>query len=385
MDLVFSPEQEELRASLRRFLSEKSPMSAVRALMDGPVGYDPAVWRQMAQQLGLQGLALPEKYGGSGYGFVELAVVQEELGRALLPGPFTSTVVLAAHAVLDAADPAAAEELLPGIADGSTIATLAAAGADGRWDPGAPALSAEPVSAGWVLRGTVGQVPDGHLAGLVLASARTTAGPSLFAVDGSAANLTRTPRATLDQTSRLARLEFDGVAARLVGADGAAGSTLRRTLDRAAVALALEQVGGAQRALEMAVEYAKVRQQFDRPIGSFQAVGQRVADAYIQVLALRLALWNAAWKLDAGADPDVELDTDAEWDEGAVASAVAIAKFWAAEAGHHVAHTAVHVHGGAGIDVEHQVHRHFLAAKRAEFELGGATAQLRTLGTILAR
>jgi alkylation response protein AidB-like acyl-CoA dehydrogenase len=166
---------------------------------------------------------------------------------------------------------------------------------------------------------------------------------------------------------------------------GADDGTIGWVMRRATVALCAFQLGVLERALQLTAEYASARTQFDRPIGSFQAVGQRVADAYIQVLALRLALWNAAWKLDAGADPDVELDTDAEWDEGAVASAVAIAKFWAAEAGHHVAHTAVHVHGGAGIDVEHQVHRHFLAAKRAEFELGGATAQLRTLGTILAR
>jgi alkylation response protein AidB-like acyl-CoA dehydrogenase len=356
VDLVFSPEQEELRASLRRFLSEKSPMSAVRALMDGPVGYDPAVWRQMAQQLGLQGLALPEKYGGSGYGFVELAVVQEELGRALLPGPFTSTVVLAAHAVLDAADPGAAEELLPGIADGSTIATLAAAGADGRWDPGAPALSAEPVSAGWVLRGTVGQVPDGHLAGLVLASARTTAGPSLFAVDGSAANLTRTPRATLDQTSRLARLEFDGVAARLVGADGAAGSTLRRTLDRAAVALALEQVGGAQRALEMAVEYAKVRQQFDRPIGSFQALKHKAADVLVQVESARAAAYYATW---AVARDSEELP--------AVAS---LAKAYCSDAFFAAAAENIQIHGGIGFTWEHDAHLYFKRAAATKLFLG---------------
>ena len=356
MDLVFTPEQEQLRASVRRFLAEKSPITAVRALMDGPVGYDPAVWRQMAEQLGLQGLALPEKFGGSGYGFVELAVVQEELGRALLPGPFSSTVVLAAHAVLDAADPAAAEELLPGIADGSTIATLAAAGEGGRWDPEAPALSAEPAGDGWVLRGSVDQVPDGHLPGLVLAAARTAAGPSLFAVGAEAQGLTRTALPTLDQTSRLARLDFAEVPARLVGTDGAAGSTLRRTLDRAAVALALEQVGGAQRALEMAVDYAKVRKQFDRPIGSFQALKHKAADVLLQVESARAAAYYATWAVARDSDE--------------VPAVSSLAKAYCSDAFFAAAAENIQIHGGIGFTWEHDAHLYFKRAAATKLFLG---------------
>ena len=356
MDLVFSPEQEQLRASLRRFLTEKSPLAAVRALMDDPAGHDPAVWRQMAQQLGLQGLALPEKYGGSGYGFVELAVVQEEIGRALLPSPFRGSVVLAAHAVLDAADASAAEELLPGIADGTTIATLAASGADGRWDPEAPGLTAEHSGEGWVLRGTDAQVPYGHLAGLVVAAAVTAKGPSLFAVDGSAPGLVRTPLPTLDQTERLARLEFDGVAGRLVGAEGAAASSLRRTLDRAAVALALEQVGGAARALEMAVDYAKVRQQFDRPIGSFQAIKHKAADVLLQVESARAAAYYATWAVARDSDE--------------VPAVASLAKAYCSDAFFAAAAENIQIHGGIGFTWEHDAHLFLKRATATKLFLG---------------
>lgn len=369
MDLVFSPEQEELRASLRRFLAEKSPLPAVRALMDDPLGHDPAVWRQMAGQLGLQGLALPEKHGGSGYGFVELAVVLEELGRALLPGPFRASVVLAAHAVLDAADVAAAEELLPGIADGSTIATLAASGADGRWDPDDPGLSAEPTGDGWVLRGTVAHVPYGHLAGLVVASATTATGPSLFAVDGAAPGLVHTPLPTLDQTERLARLSFDGVPGRLVGAEGGAGSTLRRTLDRAAVALALEQVGGAQRALEMAVDYARTRHQFDRPIGSFQAIKHKAADMLVQVESARAAAYYATW---AVARESAEVPAVAS-----LAKACCSDAFFAAAAEN------IQIHGGIGFTWEHDAHLFLKRATATKLFLGDPTSHRERLAATI--
>ncbi|WP_308282483.1 acyl-CoA dehydrogenase family protein [Pseudonocardia nigra] len=358
MDLVFSPEQEQLRASVRRFLAEKSPLSSVRALMDDPTGHDPAVWRQMAEQLGLQGLAIPEKFGGSGFGFVELAVVQEELGRALLPSPFTATVVLAAHALLDASDPAAAEDLLPGIADGSTIATLAVSL---RWDPESPALTAERSVEGWVLHGSVGQVPDGHVAGLVLAAARTPAGPSLFAIDAAsgAPGLTRTPLPTLDQTARLARLDLEGVPARLVGTEGAAGTTLRRTLDRAAVALAVEQVGGAQRALEMAVEYAKVRHQFDRPIGSFQAIKHKAADVMLQVESARAVARYATWAVAR--------------DSAEVPAVASLAKAYCSDAYFAAAAENIQIHGGIGFTWEHDAHLYFKRAAATRLFLGDPT------------
>ncbi|HMD23655.1 MAG TPA: acyl-CoA dehydrogenase family protein, partial [Streptosporangiaceae bacterium] len=170
----------------------------------------------------------------------------------------------------------------------------------------------------------------------------------------------------------LARLDFDAVPARLIGSAGDGTAIMDRVLDVAAVALAAEQLGGAQRALDITVDYTKTRHQFGRPIGSFQAVAQRLADAYIDVEAVRLTMWQAAWLLASGS-PGPELD-----------AAVATAKFWAADAGHRVAHTAVHVHGGLGIDVSYSVHRYFVAAKGNEFALGGATAQLRRIGAVLA-
>jgi alkylation response protein AidB-like acyl-CoA dehydrogenase len=356
MQLVFDAEQEELRRSLRRFLEDKSPTSAVRALMDTPDGHEPAVWRQMAEQLGLQGLVVPEEYGGSGAGFVELTVVQEEMGRALLPGPFFSTVVLATHAILDASDAQAAKDLLPGIADGSTIATVASTEEDGRWDLHSTAATATPTGEEWTLTGVKSYVPDGQLADLVLVLARTAAGLSLFAVDGTAAGLTRTGMPTLDQTRKLARLKLDGVRGRLVGADGAASETLRRTLDKVAVALAVEQVGGAQRSLDMAVEYAKVRQQFGRLIGSFQAIKHKAADVMLRVESARAAAYYAAWAVAADS-PEVP----------AVAS---LAKAYCSEAYFFAAAENIQIHGGIGFTWEHDAHLYLKRATATRLFLG---------------
>ncbi|HEX3567053.1 MAG TPA: acyl-CoA dehydrogenase family protein, partial [Acidimicrobiales bacterium] len=259
MNFAFSEEQDELRTAVRRFLEDKSPETEVRRLMETTEGYDTAVWSQMADQLGLQSLTIPEEFGGSGFSYVELIVVLEEMGAALLCAPFFSTVALGANALLTSGDDSAKADLLPGIASGETIATLAFTEDSGRWDIGGVALEATSSGDGWVLNGHKSFVLDGHVANLILVVARTDAGISLFSVAGDADGLTRTPLATMDQTRKQARLEFSGTPARLIGTDGEAEAGLSKTLDLAAVALAAEQVGGAQRCLDTAVEYAKTR------------------------------------------------------------------------------------------------------------------------------
>ena len=225
MDFAFSDEQEELRRTVRSFLADKSPESEVRRLMETTEGYEPKVWQQMGEQIGLQGLAIPEEFGGSGYTFLETGVVLEEMGRALLCAPYFSTAVLAANTLLLSDDAAAKAEYLPGIAGGESIGTLALSEEDGRWDAPGVKLAATNSGDSWSLTGTKMFVLDGHVADVILVAARIGAGTgedgiSIFAVAGDAAGLTRTPLATLDQTRKQARLTFDNVEARLIGTEG---------------------------------------------------------------------------------------------------------------------------------------------------------------------
>ena len=272
MNFAFSEEQEQLRDFVRQFLENYSSETTVRELMETDQGYDPDTWSMMAEQLGLQSLIIPEEHGGQGFGYVELIVVLEEMGRVLLCAPFFSTVVLAANTLIHAGDDDAAARVLPGIASGETIATLAFTEESGRWDEGGIAMEATADGDGWTLSGTKTYVLDGHLADVVLVAARTPGGVSLLEVAGDADGLTRTALATMDLTRKQARLDFDGVSATLVGTEGGAWPVIERVLDLAAVALAAEQVGGAQVCLDTAVQYAKDRIQFGRPIGSFQAI-----------------------------------------------------------------------------------------------------------------
>ena len=272
MNFAFTEEQEELRKTVRAFLDSKSSETAVREQMETDNGFDPAVWAQMGEQMGLQGLSIPEEFGGSGFSFVELGVVLEEMGRALLCAPYFSTVVLAANALLHSGDDAAKKKYLPGIASGETIATLAATEPSGAWDEAGITMTATGSGSDFTLSGTKMFVLDGHTANLIIVAARTSKGVSLFAVEGNAKGLTRTALSTMDQTRKQAKLEFADTPATLIGAEGKGWEVLSTVFDLAAVALAAEQVGGAQRVLDMAVEYAKVRVQFGRPIGSFQAI-----------------------------------------------------------------------------------------------------------------
>ncbi len=356
MNFAFSDEQEELRTSVRRFLAEKSPETEVRRLMDTTEGYDPAVWSQMADQLGLQSLTIPEEFGGSGFTYVELLVVIEEMGAALLCAPFFSSVALGANALLTSGDDEAKKAYLPGIASGETIATLAITEDNGKWDFSGIELAATKKGDGWELNGHKMFVIDGHVANLIIVAARTAAGVSLFAVDGDAAGLTRTPLPTMDQTRKQARLEFASTPAVLIGTDGGAEPGLSKTLDLAAVALAAEQVGGAQRVLDASVEYAKTRIQFGRPIGSFQAIKHKCADMLLEVESAKSAAYYAAW---AAAEDSDELPV--------VAS---LAKSYCSEAYFHAAAENIQIHGGIGFTWEHPAHLYFKRAKSSELLLG---------------
>jgi alkylation response protein AidB-like acyl-CoA dehydrogenase len=356
MNFAFSEEQDELRRAVHRFLQEKSPEAEVRRLMETTDGYDPAVWSQMADQLGLQSLTIPEEYGGSGFSYIELIVVLEEMGAALLCAPYFSTVALAANALLTSGDESAKKYLLPGIASGDTIGTLAITEDSGRWDFGGVGLEAKQSGDGWVLDGHKMFVLDGHVADLVLVVGRTDKGLSLFGVKGDAEGLTRTPLPTMDQTRKQARLEFAGTPAWLVGTEGGAEEGLSKTLDLAAVALAAEQVGGAQRCLDSSVEYAKTRIQFGRPIGSFQAIKHKCADMLLEVESAKSAAYYAGW---AAAENSDELPV--------VAS---LAKSYCSEAYFHAAAENIQIHGGIGFTWEHDAHLYFKRAKSSELLLG---------------
>ncbi len=366
MKLAMSAEQTELRESVRRFLADRAPLTRVREIMDAP-GHDEQVWLHAGSQLGLQGIAVPEEYGGAGFTFTEQAIIAEELGAALYTGPYLASAVFAATALLASADEAAKHDLLPGVASGETIATVAFTEDDGSWEPDAIRLAATKDGHGWVLDGHKNFVLDGETAGLLLVFGRTDAGLSLFAVPAWAPGIGRTRLATLDQTRELARCEFASVPARLVGSPGDGTAILAKVLDVAAIALAAEQLGGAQRAMDMAVEYAKIRHQFGRPIGSFQAIKHRCADLLMEVESLRSAVIYAA---AAVAEDSPEVPTVA-----------ALVKALASETYFHVAAENIQIHGGIGFTWEHDAHLYFKRAKSSELFLGDAAYHRERLAT----
>ncbi len=359
MNFAFSEEQEELRNIVRQFLEAKSPEAAVREQMETETGFDPEVWAQMAEQLGLQSLIIPEEFGGQGFGYVELIVVLEEMGRSLLCAPYFSSVVLAANTLIHSGDDAAKSAHLPGIASGETIATDAFTEPNGKWDASGIELTATKAGDTYKLNGTKMFVLDGHTANLILVAGQTDAGVSIFAVQGDAAGLTRTALSTMDQTRKQAKLEFADVEGTLVGTDGGGWDLLSTVLDLAAVALAAEQVGGAQMCLDMSVEYAKVRVQFGRPIGSFQAIKHKCADMLLEVESAKSAAYYAGW---CASEMNDELP--------AVAS---LAKAYCSDAYFHAAAENIQIHGGIGFTWEHPAHLYFKRAKSSELLFGDPT------------
>ena len=358
MKFSFSPEQEEFRSNLRRFLGERSPTKEVRRLMETEAGYDREAWRKTDAELGLSAVRIPEAYGGQGFGFGEQGIVLEEMGRALLCAPYFSSAVLAAGAILNAGSEAEKKALLPGIAAGETIATLAWVEDNGRWDAEGTTLKAMSSGSGWKLEGHKSFVLDGHTADLIVVLARAPGGLTFFTVPGTAAGLSRRALKTMDPTRKMARLEFRAVDAQLLGQAGAASGPFARLMDEAAVLLANEMVGGAERLREDALAYAMMRMQFGRPIASFQSMKHKQADMLVDVELAKSAAYYAAAALDEG-------DND-------IPAIACLAKAQASEAYLQTAIHAIQVHGGIGFTWDNDTHLWFKRAKSSEVLLGDA-------------
>jgi alkylation response protein AidB-like acyl-CoA dehydrogenase len=362
MSLTTTASSEEdlatLRDSVRLFLEAKSPITAVRELMGTDEGFDRDVWRQMAEQLGLQGISLPEQFGGSGFGLIEQLVVFEELGRALYCGPYFATVALAAGLLVQCDDDAAKSEYLTRIASGELTATVTLVESDQSWSYEDVATSAERHGEQWRVSGVKPFVVDGMLADLILVPAMTNEGLSLFAVEGSAEGLTKTPLDVMDATRKQARLAFDAVPGRLIGAEGRAGEWLDALLITATISLTGEQVGGAKRLLEITVDYAKTREQFGRFIGSFQAIKHKCATLYLETESAGAVAHYAAWTVDEGM-------SDARM-------AASMAKSYCSDVFTHAAAENIQIHGGVGFTWDNDAHLFLRRAKTSEVFLGDA-------------
>lgn len=364
MDLSFTEEQKELRRAARKFLDTTSSLERVRTIMATESGYDPEVWAQIVGDLGWVALTIPEAHGGFGLTQVDLLPVLEETGRSLLPAPLFSTVCFGVTALVQGGDDAQQSEYLPRIAEGSLTATLALLDEGGSWLPSGVAAIAKKDGADYVLSGTKTWVLDGHTAGLLVVAARAPEsrgrdGVSLFLVDAAAKGVTRTWLPSLDQTRKIAKVTLDGVRvpkSALLRGEGAGATLLDAILGRAAAALSAEQVGGAEACLDLAVEYAKVRKQFGRPIGSFQAIQHMCANMLLRVEAARSAAYYA--NLVAGRDAD------------GLAEAAAIAKSYCSEAFFFCASESVQIHGGIGFTWEHDAHLFLKRARASESFLG---------------
>lgn len=361
IQFAFTNEQEQFRTAIRRFLQEKSPPTEVRRLMDTVEGYDPEIWRQLSEQLALPGIHIPEQFGGAGFGMVELCIVMEEMGRALLCAPYFSTAVLATNAILNAGTEAQKSSLLADLANGARLATLAVTEPNGQWDPQAVALVATPVADGFRLDGTKSYVVDGHVANLLVVAGRTPGttgldGLALFTVRADSSGIERRSLASMDPTRKLAHIDFHGVQAQLLGNANDGAKALVRTLDQAAIALANEMVGGAQTLFDSAVNYTKLRVQFGRTIGSFQAIKHKCADMLLEMELAKSAAYYAAQA--AAAD-------DPEWP-----ALACLAKAAASDMYLHIAIETIQIHGGIGFTWDNDTHLWFKRAKSSEVFLG---------------
>ena len=363
MKFSFSPEQHEFRSNLRRFLADRSSTKEVRRLMDTDAGWEREAWQKLNAELGLTAVRIPEEYGGHGFGFGEHCIVLEEMGRALLCAPYFATTVLGAGAILNAGTRAEKSELLPGIAEGDTIATLAATEDNGGWDAASTNLTATQADGGYKLNGHKSYVLDGHTADIVIVLGRAPGstgetGLSFFVVQGDAPGLTRRVLKTMDPTRKMARLTFDNVDARLLGEQGAAAEPFAKTMREAAVCLANEMAGGAERLREDALAYAKLRVQFGRQIASFQSMKHKHADMLLDIEMTKSAAYYAAAALDDG-------DAD-------VAATASLAKASACETYMQTAIHAIQIHGGIGFTWDNDTHLWFKRAKSSEILFGDA-------------
>ena len=364
MDFGFSEEQEMLRESARGLLEKECPSTVVRRLMEDERGYDAGLWKKMAG-LGWMGLVIPEEYGGAGLSYVDLVLVMEEMGRVVLPSPFIWTAMVA-EAVRRAGRVEQKKLLLPEIAAGDLIATLAWLEPSASWDAGSITLPARASGSDFILDGSKVFVNDAHLAHFLLVAARTGGsgedGITLFALETSQPGISITPLKTMDQTRKLAEVAFTNVKATpddIVGTVGGGWPTLTEVLDRGKVMLAAEMVGGAQKVLDLTVDYAKVRVQFGRPIGSFQAVQHKCANMMIDVEGAKSAAYYASWAVSN--------------DVAEAPVAAAVAKAAASDAYRRVSAEGIQLHGGIGFTWDHDLHLYFKRAKSSEFTFGDAT------------
>jgi alkylation response protein AidB-like acyl-CoA dehydrogenase len=364
VDFAFSEEQEMLRRSAREFLAKECSPKVVRRVMESADGYDPGLWKKISD-LGWTALGIPEQYGGVGT-FLDLVVVLEEAGRALLPGPFFSTMGLAVPVLLEAGTETQKKEALGAVAQGSARATLAFTEPAGRWDADSVALKATQSGGGWRLDGVKTFVPDAHTADYIAVVARSRGegeeGLTLFLLKGRPKGMVVKPLETMDMTRRWCEVRFDGVqldADTVMGAPDKAWPALKRALEWATAALCAEMVGGVQKVLETSTEYAKTRHQFGKPIGIYQAVSHRIADMLVLSESGRSATYYAAWAVEADA-PDRSL-------------AASMAKAYVSDAYRKVAGDGIQVHGGIGFTWEHDMHLYFKRAKSSEVTLGDAT------------
>ena len=361
MDLGLNETQQMLRTSAREFLESECPASYVRDMERDERGYTPQLWDKLAG-LGWLGLIVPEEYGGIGLGFVELAVVLEEMGRVLMPGPYFSTVVMAGMTVADAGSEEQKREFLSGIASGRLIMTLALTEPSGSWDADGVQAAARKSDDGYVLNGTKLYVPNANVSDYVIVAARTGQGESdisLFVVPSSAEGLTVTPLDTLasDKQSELVLNNVHVPGSALLGEIDGGWETLERILAWGAVAKCAEMLGGAQQTLDMTVAYAKQRIQFGRAIGSFQAIQHHVADMAADVEGCRYTTYQAAWMLSEGLPAKRE---------------VAMAKAWVSDAYHRVCMLAHQCHGAVGFTKEHDLQLYSRRSKAAELMFGDA-------------
>ncbi len=371
MDFSFSEEQEAVRELAGRIITDLATHERLREIESDPDGewFDRKLWAELAAA-GLLGIGLPEDVGGAGLGFIETGLVVEAVGRGAAYIPAIETVAVAAPAIARFGSETQRQGWLTGVVAGETVVTTGLVELGG--SPSSPSLVAEPDGDGWVLTGTKSCVPSGLIADAVLCPAQ--AGPdsvAVFIVDLSADGVRRQRQVT-NTGQPEAVVTLDGVR---VGPDALLGTVdegpviVEWLVQRSTAALALAQAGAVAASLALVAEYTKTREQFGKPIATFQAVGQRAADAYVDTEAIRLTAWQAAWRISEGLPADKE---------------VAIAKFWAADGGQRVVHAAVHLHGGVGVDRDYPLHRYFLMTKHLELTLGGATEQLLQLGAMLA-
>ena len=369
MDFEFSEEQEELRASVRRFLAEQASISYVRSMLDDARGTTDEVWSGIAE-LGATGLLVPGEHDGAGMGMVDMAVVLEELGRAAHPGPFASSAVGAAGLVTSAGDAQQRAELLPDLARGESVGTVALdePGQRGEWKN--PTTTARREGDAWRITGSKVHVADVVAADLVLVTARTEDGLAVLVVRPGADGVRIEPTPIVDDTRREGTVEFDEVPAERLGGDADASAAIAETIDRLAVAAVADGVGAAARALELSVEYAKERHQFDQPIGSFQAVQHLCADMLRAVELARAAAYYACWACDA-ADPR-------ERHRAAV-----MAQAFAADELYTVGASAIQIHAGVGFTWEHDAHLYYKRLLSLQHRGGGATDHLEQLATLI--